>query len=321
MGTGNANALTFISGFAGNTADCQSAFTTKDAATLLSFISGGSYGNSVSTAAITAAALGMTQPAYSGSIAGTADANYGFGGSVNMTVVDPTLTAGSAYASGADFSNPRLGIAARADLINFIEIGSSGGEGSTKYIISGLESKNDGLSSLHCMEISEPRMNLLKNTWQKNNFVHFYRYSTVSIREYPSNLEVANFYYSHKTSLNMYSLRVVLQWLRNDKKYLQQNASQLLNNQINGVPLNGIEMIKKTNNIEIFDFALIDGGEFTGFVELGYLLGTKVIALDDVNSFKCWEAYHFLLRSEKYHLVFEDWETRNGFAIFERETD
>ena len=217
------------------------------------------------------------------------------------------------------FAAQLISFAARKDLINFIEIGSSGGEGSTKYIILGLESKNDGLSSLHCMEISEPRMNLLKKTWQKKKFVHFYRCSSVSLDEYPTNSQVAKFYYSHKTKLNMYSLRVVLQWLRNDKKYLQKNEFELLNNQINGVQLNGIEMIKKTNKLERFDFALIDGGEFTGFVELGHLLGTKVIALDDINSYKCFEAYCFLLGSDEYELVFEDWKTRNGFAIFERE--
>jgi hypothetical protein len=118
QGTGNsATVLATVGGLNGTTADCQNAFATKTATDLLNFVSKPAYNNTISVSALTSANLGMVQPAYSGSIAGITDANYGFGGgSVDMTAVNPVLTAGSPYASGADFSNPRLGIASRSDL-------------------------------------------------------------------------------------------------------------------------------------------------------------------------------------------------------------
>jgi hypothetical protein len=71
------------------------------------------YGNVISKTTTTDATnVGIQQPEYSGSIAGTADGNYGFSGSVDMTAVQPYLTGTSVYASGADFTNPRLGITA-----------------------------------------------------------------------------------------------------------------------------------------------------------------------------------------------------------------
>jgi hypothetical protein len=63
---------------------------------------------------------------------------------------------------------------------------------------------------------------------------------------------------------------------------------------------------------------MIDGCEFTGLAELKLLYGSKFIALDDVNSFKCYEAYRLLKDSNSYRLYAENWNLRNGFAIFER---
>ena len=63
---------------------------------------------------------------------------------------------------------------------------------------------------------------------------------------------------------------------------------------------------------------LIDGSEFTGERELYETTGAKVIALDDVNAFKCWNAYQMLLHTTNYELKEHDFSLKNGYAIFER---
>ncbi len=77
-------------------------------------------------------------------------------------------------------------------------------------------------------------------------------------------------------------------------------------------------MILKANHIKFFDFVLIDGSEFTGERELNYVTGAKIIALDDVNAFKCWNAYQTLLHTTHYSLKEHNFSLRNGYAVFEK---
>lgn len=48
----------------------------------------------------------------------------------------------------------------------------------------------------------------------------------------------------------------------------------------------GIQKIKRENEIDFFDVVLIDGSEFTGFVELSEVYGAKWLLVDDINTFK-----------------------------------
>jgi len=110
MDPANANGLITVGGFAGSTADCSGAFASKTATDLQNFITLAKYSNTISkTTTTNATNVGIAQPEYSGAIAGVADVDYGFTGTVNMTVVQPWLTGTSVYASGADFTNPKLG--------------------------------------------------------------------------------------------------------------------------------------------------------------------------------------------------------------------
>jgi len=73
----------------------------------------------------------------------------------------------------------------------------------------------------------------------------------------------------------------------------------------------------KKNQINVFDMVLIDGSEFTGEVELNFVLGSKVIALDDINTFKCYNAFKKLSADSNYVLKHSNSKLRNGYAIFE----
>jgi hypothetical protein len=214
-----------------------------------------------------------------------------------------------------EFSRILTQLAARPDIKTIIEIGSSSGDGSTKALVEGIKKNTISGSALYCMEISEPRFKALLSHYKDIPFVKIYRQSSVNLSEFPSFFEVSKFYVTTPTNLNKYRLLKVLQWLFEDKNYLKQNKT-LLPGKYSG--MNGIQRIKNEHNIVDFDLALIDGSEFTGYAELIHLRNSKVIAIDDVNSFKGWACFHELQKDSQYQLLFNNWNVRNGFSVFER---
>ncbi len=199
--------------------------------------------------------------------------------------------------------------AARQDLNTFLEIGSSSGGGSTDAFVSGIKQRQDVAEvRLFCMEVSRVRFKALANHYADDDFVRCYNISSVAASELPSPDEVINFYNTTQTTLNNYPLETVLTWLKQDIEYILNSGSDV----------NGIQLIKQANHIKNFDMVLIDGSEFTGERELHHTTGAKVIALDDVNAFKCWNAYQTLLSTTHYELKEHNFSLRNGYAIFEK---
>jgi hypothetical protein len=82
--------------------------------------------------------------------------------------------------------------------------------------------------------------------------------------------------------------------------------------------LYGIDFVKSNFVKDPFDFVLIDGGEFQGYAEFRMLKGARFICLDDVNSYKCRFAYDELMEDSSYRLYAENWNLRNGWAVFEK---
>ncbi len=206
---------------------------------------------------------------------------------------------------GDDFARQIAKIVEKAEVKTLIEIGSSSGEGSTSAIIKGLKIKKGW--KLHLLEVDPLRFESLRRKFQSTSGVFIHRYSSVSISRFPTTEEVVRFYNSVPTNLNRWPIETILNWLEQDKQnLLQSNLAQI----------NGIDKIKEEFGIQNFDFALIDGSEFTGFADLQSVLGSTYILLDDVNAFKCNYAYKALLADPSYSLEYENWELRNGFAIF-----
>lgn len=199
--------------------------------------------------------------------------------------------------------------ASRQDLKTFLEIGSSSGGGSTNAFVTGIKERSDATEvRLFCMEVSRTRFKALAKHYADDDFVRCYNISSISTNEFPSQEEVINFYNTTKTTLNNYPLDTVLEWLKTDINYVEKSGSDT----------NGIKLIKEANNIKNFDMVLIDGSEFTGERELNFTIGAKVIALDDVNAFKCWNAYQILLNTTHYKLLEHNFSLRNGYAFFEK---
>lgn len=187
-----------------------------------------------------------------------------------------------------------------------LEIGSSSGQGSTEAFVKGLSENIHGSPKLFCMEISKPRYTELKQRYADKSFVHCYNTSSVPLNKFPTSKQIEEFYYSTKTALNRYSLEQVLGWLKQDIDYVR---SMNINE-------DGIERIKRENNINSFDMVLIDGSEFTGKSELDKIYGTSIILLDDINGFKNFDNYKRLIADKNYQLIAENWQIRNGYAAF-----
>lgn len=209
-------------------------------------------------------------------------------------------------------------IGAREDLEILLEIGSSSGEGSTKAIVDGILSrKSRGSATLHCMEISKPRFDALCNRYKSDKFVKVHRVSSVGLQAFPSRTELKRFYKTVPSTLNHYTFDEIYSWMRKDIEYLKLNITELLTFSGDEKTENGIDYLKRHYEIPGFDFVLIDGGEFVGWAEFQLVYGSKVIALDDINSYKCRYAYDALIVDPTYRLIDESWSTRNGWAIFE----
>ncbi len=208
-----------------------------------------------------------------------------------------------------DFYQVLNALASRDDLNTFLEIGSSSGSGSTHAFVSALRARADAQSTrLYCVELSTERFTVLRDAYADCDFVKVYNQSSAALEEFPSEKEVEFFYTHTSTTLNTYPLEQVLSWLRQDMDYMRTA----------GLTENGIELIKKSNGIVDFDMVLIDGSEFTGEAELYHCMGARVIALNDVNSHKCFNAYRTLSNHVSYALTHQNMSLRNGFAVFER---
>jgi hypothetical protein len=199
--------------------------------------------------------------------------------------------------------------ASRLDLKLFLEIGSSAGGGSTQAFVDAISKRVDSDHvSVYCFELSKNRFKLLTETYNAFPFIKPYNVSSISTNEFPAVSSVTDFYQNVKSSLNDYPIETILQWYWQDINYIKNS----------GLDQNGIVHVREKNRINVFDMVLIDGSEFTGEVELNFVIGSKVIALDDINTFKCYDAFNKLSADSNYVLKHSNRKLRNGFAIFER---
>lgn len=188
---------------------------------------------------------------------------------------------------------------------NILEIGSSNGEGSTRHLVNAV-TENPDKPRLFCLEVIKERFDVLREHYRNHEQVICLNMASVGIEDYPSELEVFEWYKS-RPSYHI-TIPVVLEWYRQERQYLQEKQT----------PTHAIRYIKQTYNIQTFDVVLIDGSEFTGAAELAEVYGAKYIFLDDINIFKNGKNFQTLLDDSSYRLVDSSETVRQGYAIFER---
>lgn len=190
---------------------------------------------------------------------------------------------------------------------SILEIGASSGEGSTQAFLEGM-SYNDE-ATLYCLEVSKTRFEKLEENCLGMDQVKLYNMSSIKLDDFPNEQGVTTFYRDVPSMLNNYLLNRVLGWLKQDKDYILEYD----------IEEDGIEYIKEENLIDNFDIVLIDGSEFTGYMELNKTYGAKVFILDDICSFKNHHSYQQLLKDPSYKLLCENKVLRGGFAVFQKE--
>ena len=198
-------------------------------------------------------------------------------------------------------------LAKHESLETILEIGSSSGDGSTEAFVLGII-QNPHRPTLFCMEVSRTRFAALANRYKQLPCVKCYNVSSVPLDSFPSEHEVALFLITTPTNLSSHGHETVLRWLKQDIDYVRDAQ----------VPENGIEIIKRENNIDHFDMVLIDGSEFTGIAEFKLVYGAKFILLDDISGFKNHTNYVTLCNDPSYELIEENKKLRNGYAVFKK---
>ncbi|MEY4701095.1 MAG: hypothetical protein RL326_1282 [Pseudomonadota bacterium] len=205
------------------------------------------------------------------------------------------------------FHEAIFSLASSQPLRHILEIGSSSGQGSTDAWVQGI-SRNPGRPTLHCLELSKPRFNKLRDHYADNSQVRCYWGSSVGLHQFPSEAEVTAFYESVPSKLREYPLPQVLSWLREDIDYVRRHEA----------PSDGIAQALRSCGQNTFDAVLIDGSEFTGVPEFARIYGAKFILLDDILTYKNWDVFHYLAEDPMYQAIMARGDIRNGFAIFRR---
>lgn len=226
------------------------------------------------------------------------------------TIIPPEISQGTFFDLISE-------IAQKDDVHKILEIGSSSGQGSTRALLEALNRKKDTLKQVHCMEISGERFEKLREYISSDERFHPHLLSSVKLSDFPKFENIINFHRNENTKFRQISIDTIRSWYIKDIEYLAENPNLFrINSQKK--ELSGIEWIKINHKIETFDFVIIDGGEFTGLAEYQYLQGTKHFALDDSNTYKNWAVRRELLLDERYELISEDLNERNGWSIFSR---
>jgi len=175
-----------------------------------------------------------------------------------------------------------------ASIVNFLEVGTWNGLGSTKCFIDGLKKRTKPFKfySLECNnEKSEYAKNLYKNI---------------------ENVFILNEVLLNKIPNDIYDIFPVL--LKNEQyKYW---------NDIDFNNMKNKKLFLENNDLpEIFDLVLLDGGEFTTWYEYNIIKDRcKILALDDTNTFKCKKIVEDIKSSNNWNIILENKE-RNGVLV------
>jgi hypothetical protein len=192
-----------------------------------------------------------------------------------------------------------------------LEIGSANGLGSTRAFA---ESMSDD-TWLFCLETNKDRYDeLILNVCDYKKKITCLNASSVPLWREMTNEQIEKFIDEHpKFDCSHYGKDVVKGWkVGEDKNVTDFNLVQ-----------NGIEVIKKTNDIVAFDCVLMDGGPFSGEAEYEQVKDSGIIMLDDINDIKNYEVCKKLMEmcmgdNPTHRLLKNNFILRNGYAIFQK---
>jgi hypothetical protein len=173
----------------------------------------------------------------------------------------------------------------------FVDIGTWNGLGSTKCFIEAM--KSNPSSILYSIENNIEKYESAKSHWNS------------LIEENNLNVKFLNG--------SLVSNKSIDDWICGQNIILSDNEKYWLSID----KINSVNII--TLDCQSIDILLIDGSEFSGYLEMILLKDkSKYILLDDVNSMKNKYSRNFLLNDNNFSLVIEDLSSRNGYSVFKR---
>jgi hypothetical protein len=190
---------------------------------------------------------------------------------------------------------------------HILEVGSWDGTGSTQAFIQGITENNlTEHSTLYCIEAQKCRFDILRNNTKDLPYVKCYCMLSGDLKDSRSEQSICEFLNNHpKLGVSTkYPKDEILSWKKREDEWAK------------GVIPNGIIHIKNTNNINKFNVVLLDGSGFFGLADFRLTRDSDVFILDDINALKNYENYMKLKGDKNYKLLKEDWNLRNGYAIF-----
>jgi len=173
-------------------------------------------------------------------------------------------------------------------IVNFLEIGTWNGLGSTKCFIDGFKKRTDPFK-FYSLECNTEKSEYAKNIYE--NIDNVFILNEVLLNEKPNDI---------------YTIFPVL--LETDQ-YLFWNNIDFDNMKDKKL------FLERKDLPEIFDLVLLDGGEFTTWYEYNIIKDRcKILALDDTNTFKCKKIVEDIKSSNNWDILIENNE-RNGIFV------
>jgi hypothetical protein len=181
--------------------------------------------------------------------------------------------------------------AADNNLVNFLEIGTWNGLGSTKCFIEGFKNRNTKFN-FYSLECNTDKYNFAKKLYENIENVHIL--NEVILNEMPS---------------DMYDIFPILLTNKMFKSWNDVDFENMKNKNL---------FLNRDDIPDFYDVILLDGGEFTTYYEFNKLKDKcKFLFLDDTNTNKCVKIVEEIKSSNNWKILFESNE-RNGVLVCER---
>jgi hypothetical protein len=176
--------------------------------------------------------------------------------------------------------------------VNYLEIGTWNGLGSTKCFVKGFENRKYNFN-FYSLECNEEKHKFAKNIYKNIKNVHIL--NEVLFNTIPDDI---------------YEIFPTL--LVNDEHNYWNKID--FDNMISNKKL----FFERKDLPDFFDVILLDGGEFTTWYEYNIIKNKcKILILDDTNTNKCKKIVEDIKNNKQWKILIESHE-RNGFIICEK---
>lgn len=187
-------------------------------------------------------------------------------------------------------------------LNSILVVGAGCGDGTVQAIVSAYHNLKPNV--LFCIESNQENFEKLEKKYA--HISRSYNCSSVSTSNYITERELTAFYKYVPSVMNNFPLELFTEALRNEKCYLDSSHRSH----------DCISEIKLSQNIDHFDFVVLDGSIFSGEADLNAVYGSTYIFLTSVKSIKDYANFKKLSEDENYILLLSNTIPRAGYALF-----